>query len=196
MSAVVQAKGVERPVPKIRAIKDRLIKVLTELLKESDRAVCVLAAAYLEELLGECIRKSLIAPHNPKEDWLLNRTLSSLRNKIEMCYRLGLIDEKTVQALHEIRKLRNDFAHNTFLQGSLRVGAAKKRASLPDLESPHHRNRINRIVQFAKDKKTYQEGLKHIGKQTARAKFLAAVVGIAIEIELTMFRAKPIPNKR
>ena len=81
---------------------------------ESDRAVVVLAAAKLDEYLRIVISKRLISTtKSSQEDDLLgsNRPISTFSSRIELAYRIGLIDSKTSRTLNLIRRLRNDFAH-------------------------------------------------------------------------------------
>jgi hypothetical protein len=81
---------------------------------ESTRAKVVLAACYLDELLHQLI-SVLLKPSDDKSDSLLDgpqAPLGTFSAKIELPFRMGVIDEKTQRSLHLIRKIRNEFAHN------------------------------------------------------------------------------------
>jgi len=81
---------------------------------ESDRACVILAAALLDGAL-ETLLKTYLLPSTQSEDALFeggNAPLSSFSARIEVSYRLGLLDAPAARALHLIRRIRNDFAHN------------------------------------------------------------------------------------
>ncbi len=83
-----------------------------EFSQESDRAAVILAAAKIDELLRLAIIKRL-APSPTSRDDLLEPEgpLGTLRSRIDIAYRLNLIDGTFARALHLIRKIRNNFAH-------------------------------------------------------------------------------------
>jgi hypothetical protein len=98
-----------------------------EFSKESDRAAVILAAAKIDELLRLAIIKRL-APSPTNRDDLLEPEgpLGTLRSRIDIAYRLNLIDSAFARALHLIRRIRNNFAHE--LSGaSLSSGAHSDR---------------------------------------------------------------------
>lgn len=82
--------------------------------KETDRAAVILAAAKVDELLRLVIMKRL-APSPTARDSLLEpeQPLGSFSARIDIAHRLKLIDEAFARALHLIRKIRNDFAHES-----------------------------------------------------------------------------------
>jgi DNA-binding MltR family transcriptional regulator len=81
---------------------------------ESDRAAVILGAAKLDYLLYQILQKFLV-PNVGSNDELLagDGPLSTFSAKIQICYRLGLIDSEFARALHLTRKIRNAFAHET-----------------------------------------------------------------------------------
>ena len=81
---------------------------------ESDRAAVILGAAKLDYILYQCLMKYLI-PNPVSTDELLDgdAPLSTFSAKINLVYRLGLIDAEFARALHLIRRIRNSFAHET-----------------------------------------------------------------------------------
>lgn len=81
--------------------------------EESDRGTVLISAALIDETIGKIIRKTLIVSKNQKDE-LFEIPYAPLQNfsaKIDISYRLGLINSNTHSALHEIRKIRNVFAH-------------------------------------------------------------------------------------
>lgn len=93
------------------------LKILQEELEKSssDRSCVIVAAAYIDELLGYLFRFFLTSPSSEKEDKELFSgygPLSSFSSKIVLSYRLGLISDYEYKALQIIRKIRNSFAHD------------------------------------------------------------------------------------
>jgi DNA-binding MltR family transcriptional regulator len=85
-----------------------------EFQNESDRASVILAAALLDSAL-EVLLKAFLAPSSNAEDTLFDGTnapLGTFSGRIEMAYRLQLIDAAFARNLHLVRRIRNDFAHN------------------------------------------------------------------------------------
>jgi hypothetical protein len=64
---------------------------------------------------GTRLLRTFLIPCNTSEDPLFdgaNAPLSTFNARIEMAYRLGVIDATFSRNLHLVRKIRNDFAHN------------------------------------------------------------------------------------
>src|ERR1044071_3944369 len=93
-----------------------LLRLAKDLEHESDRAVVIIGVAMLDKSLGELLRRTTVPP--PKEDEGQDRLfdparpLGRLSAKIEMVYRMGLIDLPFRTALNRARKIRNAFAHD------------------------------------------------------------------------------------
>ena len=82
---------------------------LDDFQKESDRAAAVLAVSYLDDLLKQLLLHSF----KNKEDELFDgmRPLSTFSAKITMSYAYGLIDKNLKDDMNNIRRIRNEFAH-------------------------------------------------------------------------------------
>lgn len=96
------------------AQRSLLVGLTQELGEESDRAAAILAAAYLDHLLGELIVTAM--PLGPdKVDELLYQDgrgpLGTFSARIDTVYCLGLLGGDDYRDLHLIRKIRNAFAH-------------------------------------------------------------------------------------
>lgn len=105
---------------------------LREFMGESDRAAVVLGAAKLDLLLRQIIEKVLLASPGKSDDLFDGDSpLSTFSAKINLAYRLGLIDAALTRSLHLIRKIRNDFAHEP---------------SGVSLEEGSHRDRVRELV--------------------------------------------------
>ncbi|WP_342190310.1 hypothetical protein Pla52nx_000031 [Stieleria varia] len=72
----------------------------------------IVATSKMDELVGFLVRQRLL-PCSSKKDDLLDseRGLGTFSNRIDLAFRLGVIDSSLVRALHLFRKIRNDFAH-------------------------------------------------------------------------------------
>jgi len=82
--------------------------------KESDRAGVILAASILDTGL-EVLLKSLFVSTSAAEDELFHlpySPLSSFSAKINIAHRMGTIPASFARALHLVRRIRNDFAHD------------------------------------------------------------------------------------
>ena len=89
-------------------------KLTDDLKNESDRAVVIIISAHLDTQLEEILRLALV-PSSTSSDNIFdgaNAPLHNFSNKIDFCYRLGLISEFLAKSLHLMRKIRNEFAHN------------------------------------------------------------------------------------
>jgi DNA-binding MltR family transcriptional regulator len=91
-----------------------MLELTNEFQDESDRAAAVLAAAYLDHLLGELIAATMTAEPEEVEELLFqkgNGPLGTFSACINTAYCLGLLSGDEWRDLHLIRKIRNDFAH-------------------------------------------------------------------------------------
>lgn len=82
--------------------------------EESDRGCALMAAAFIEEKLGELLQ--LFCVDNKKIYERLfenNGALATFSSKIDLAFLLGLIPKNIFDDLQLLRKIRNDFAHNS-----------------------------------------------------------------------------------
>lgn len=80
--------------------------------KESDRAVALLAAAFLDTQLGEALREVFV--DSPVVNALLEDRgpLTTLAARIDALFCMGFMSEEFRRDMHLVRKIRNDFAHH------------------------------------------------------------------------------------
>jgi hypothetical protein len=84
-----------------------------EFMAETDRAAVVLGASKLDHQLYMILKKVLLPCPARRDDLFDGESgLGTFSAKIDMAYRLGLIDAGFARHLHLIRKIRNDFAHD------------------------------------------------------------------------------------
>lgn len=78
----------------------------------SDRAAAIVAGAFLDEVLQELLQEFFVE-HVSSDKKIFQGTgpLATFSAKIDLAYRLGLVSEREFRALHIIRDIRNEFAH-------------------------------------------------------------------------------------
>jgi len=121
-----------------------------ELVNEGDRATVILVAAKLDLILYQILQKHLIPVHGSKDELLENDgVLSTFSAKINITYRLGLIDNSFSHSLHLIRKIRNNFAHE--VEGCT-------------LDSGAHRDRVRELIAPAKNLEFFKKSCDMLKK--------------------------------
>jgi hypothetical protein len=91
-------------------------RVFEQFQDESDRASVILVAAAMDEYLITILKAKLVQVSN-EDDPLFDipyAPMRSFRARIDFAYRLGLISEKLCDALHVVRRIRNEFSHDVF----------------------------------------------------------------------------------
>ncbi|ANQ26844.1 hypothetical protein BA894_10430 [Vibrio natriegens] len=97
-------------------IKDRnqhIENFLKTLRSESDRGSVIVAASLLDDVLAKLL-KARLAPSLEKKDELFDdhsSPFSTFSARIDLAYRLGLLRPNARASLHQLRKIRNNFAH-------------------------------------------------------------------------------------
>ncbi len=125
---------------------EEFIEMFDEFKSESDRATVILAAAKMDAMLYLLISKHL-RPITIGRDELLDgdSALGTFSARINLAYRLGLINAHFTKSLHIVRKIRNSFAHEA-KSGSLNSGG--------------HSDRIRELLIPFKDLDDYQSWKK------------------------------------
>ena len=105
---------------------------LAESLLFPDHVTVIIAVSKIDEALNFLITQRLM-PCPSKDDEFLEseRGVGTFSNRIELAFRLGVIDSSLARALHLMRKIRNDFAHSSEEQ---------------KLEKSPHLDRINELI--------------------------------------------------
>jgi len=81
--------------------------------KQPDHVAVILATARMDDILADLIRYRLIPCPTSKDDFLDGaHGLSSFSLRIDLAYRLGIIDSKLASVLHIFRRIRNKYAHS------------------------------------------------------------------------------------
>ena len=108
--------------------------VLRKLSTHAERSMVIVMADQFYNSLERLLSK-YFGPRqasNPKEERMedifsQNGALGNFRAKIDISQRLGLIDDVLASALTVVRKLRNDFAHDTNWDASFETQSHKSR---------------------------------------------------------------------
>ncbi len=106
--------------------------------EESDRGAVLIAASLLDVALENLVKAKLVKQKNKKDSLFdgANAPLGTFSSRIEIAFRLGLIQNSTREMLDVFRRLRNDFAH---------------KISIKSLEDPIVKNRLNAIYEKHSD---------------------------------------------
>jgi hypothetical protein len=142
--------------------------------KETDRAAVILGVAKLDLILYQMIQATLIPnPHSKDELLDDDGPLSTFSSKINLAYRLGIIDAGYARALHLCRRIRNEFAHEV-------AGC--------NLESGVHRDRVKELCKPLKELNLFEDVRESFfgNKSTAATDFrtLLAIMVAALEYHL------------
>jgi len=90
------------------------LNLSSELNNEGDRTVAVLLAAHLDYLLESLVATNLAVDADEVRDLLLkggNAPLTTFSSRINAAYCFGLLSKDEWRDLHQIRDVRNKFAH-------------------------------------------------------------------------------------
>jgi len=112
---------------KYNGFGSKFFESVKNLKKESDRGCIIVAAAWIDDDL-ETIISNFLLPKADKDDNLFHegKPLGTFGAKIDIAYRLGLIQKDTRNVLHVLRKMRNDSAHKREIN-SFKVSSIKSR---------------------------------------------------------------------
>lgn len=103
-----------------------------EFKEESDRAAVILGTAQLDLLLMQLLESTLLPVTSGKDELLDGDSpLATFSSRINISYRLGLIDAEFARALHLVRRIRNSFAHEV---------------TSASLDSGSHNDRVRELV--------------------------------------------------
>lgn len=150
---------------------------------ESERSAVVLGAERVNVSLENNLKKFLRpCPDDDDPLFSASRPLGTFSGKIELAYRLGLIDLKFKQALNMVRKLRNDFAHAITVETLQEGKHASRVAALFALMKTEDDTVMVMASVFTNAAK---EGGKKIGDKTAN--YLGCIMVLLMKLEMASF---------
>jgi DNA-binding MltR family transcriptional regulator len=88
--------------------------IYAEVEAQTDRGAAIIAAAIVDDLLTEALRRRLILTTTLAENLFnfdKNGPLANLTQKIDLAFAVGMIRSSVRNDLHNIRRIRNRFAH-------------------------------------------------------------------------------------
>ena len=97
----------------IDAAAEEARSVALGMLRERGRGAVLVGVARLDTALEVLLTAALAPPRGSETLLHADRPLGSLGAKIALAARLGLIDAAVEQSLHNLRRVRNGFAHST-----------------------------------------------------------------------------------
>jgi len=163
-----------------QAIFDRTNEFKANFSSESDRACVVLIAARLDELLHQALSAYLLPPPT-RDDNLLDsdRALGTFSARIDASYRLGFMDSESCRALHLLRRVRNEFAHET---------------SDSSLEKSPHRERIHQLAAPLAHIPQFQQLISQefSAHPNCRAVFSACALTLVTRMERMLYETRRI----
>lgn len=155
-----------------------------EILNESERASVILGSSKIDFLLREILVLHFI-PIARSDDDLLDseKPLGSFSSRINMCYRIGLLDSEFCNILHLVRKIRNNFAHES-------EGAK--------LNQKPHKDRIREIDQRLKKYPIFKQAKEKLfqNKDIYSAMYYSTLMIIVGSLEKIRKNVKTISNNK
>lgn len=152
------------------------MEFMTTFVDQPDHVAVILATSKMDEQLKHIIRLRLI-PCSTGKDELLDsgQGLGTFSNRIDLSFRLGLIDSSLAGSLHILRKIRNDFAH-----------AYEGQA----LDKPPHKNRVEELENRGRSEPSFEASRDVISKarielNNEKISFVTAAAFVLARLEST-----------
>jgi hypothetical protein len=166
-----------------KEITPQLLEFFVTLGIEGERSSVVLGAERINVALEVLIKNSLQPSLNNTDTLFTSEgALASFSRKIEMAYRLGLIDLPFKQALDLVRKLRNDFAHAIKVESLQQDSHADRVKALSKLVIKGNEETIEGFALAYQ--KAAQEAKVKVPPEQVRA-YLSCVMLLLLKLELT-----------
>lgn len=156
---------------------------VNEFKNESDRAAVVLGASKLDQLLGMLLERFLLPCTNGTDSLFANNgPLGTFSSKIDICFRLGLINAEFSKSIHLVRRIRNSFAHEVY-------GAKLSEGS--------HKDRVRSLAAPFKDHGWYTFfRYKYFENVDEDRAVFSSVLGIMIvRLDAAVYGVKPVSDK-
>jgi hypothetical protein len=147
--------------------QDALATMATDLTGTSDRAAVITAAAHIDAALTDALVCRMAEPREKEKDELFDpgKPIGDLGAKIDLARRMSIIDEDFAEALHCVRRIRNEYAH-VWLMGHLSAGKQGKAFS--------------RLVKLVNETEPVGIGFGMV--EATRAAFLSAAFHLAAKL--------------
>lgn len=105
--------GLDLLIRGVRPRAEAVLQLKSEIAKESDRGCALLSAAYLENELRQLLADSFVAMSKTDADKIFefNGPLGTFSARIRIAFAGAIISVGSKNALHLVRRIRNDFTH-------------------------------------------------------------------------------------
>jgi DNA-binding MltR family transcriptional regulator len=157
-------------------------QLVAQFREESDRAAVILGTAKLDFLLYQLLGSFMVASYSNEDPLFENDgPLSTFSARINLSYRLGLVDEEFAKALHLVRKIRNDFAHD--IKDS-------------QLSNPPHKERIQALTLLFKHTEIFKDVKKAYFSDLSgpAANFFTALSVLIMRLETIIIKITPLSS--
>lgn len=152
--------------------------------EETDRAAVILGTSKLDFQLSQLVNHFLV-PNYSKNDDLFDGDgpLSTFSAKINLAFRLGLIDSQFAKALHIVRRIRNDFAHGVYNTR---------------LDTGVHRDRIRELSALFAKSQLFSEvkELYFSDKSESTSDFFAVLTLMVARLDTLLLKVTPLAGSK
>ena len=128
---------------------------------QPDHVAVILATARMDDLLADLIRFRLLPCATSKDDFLDGGNgVNSFSNRIDLAFRIGVIEPQLASVLHLFRKIRNNFAQS-YTEQSLTKSPHSDRLAELELRARQHprfdimKSRLEPLESCSESMKTY-----------------------------------------
>lgn len=111
-SGILQQTGVNFP-QEFRLQFQGMLKFQLALRDETDRGCALMAASFLDNRIKQLIERQLISDKCTDELLSPSGPIGTFSNRINIAFSMALIPSAMRRDLHILRKIRNDFAHES-----------------------------------------------------------------------------------
>ncbi len=145
----------------------RLEEIAKEIAGTSDRAAAITLVAFFDDWLAEVILTRFVPLSNTQKVRLFTETgpLATLYSKIEVGFAVGIYGPQTKAHLHNIRRIRNAFAH---------------KPDVISFDHPRVQKLCRNLTRFASDK-----------VRDRRRRYVVTLIGICICISRSLLDQRP-----
>ena len=96
----------------VSTIKQKLRGIEDELAAQTDRGAAIIGSAIIEDFLSDALKERLILSSDLRKSlFKANGLLANFSAKIDMAFAVGICSTNLRADLHDIRRIRNRFAH-------------------------------------------------------------------------------------
>jgi hypothetical protein len=176
--------------PWIEAAAEEARIVALGMLRERGRGAVLVGVARVDAALEALLKAALAPPRGSETLFHTDRPLGSFGPRIALAARLGLIDAGVEQSLHNLRRVRNAFAHST---SEVRLADPPYRDRLRDSVALARRNLLWAPMQLILRKQLAERGdTSQTESDPALADFMLLVTILVAFLETASSTVRPL----